>query len=47
MNYVFSPLEKNRVPYALLRDFAMKFADLERYRGSVNDGNYVDYGDFF
>ena len=47
MNYVFSPLEKNRVPYGLLRDFAMEFADLERYSGSVNDSNYVDYGDFF
>ncbi len=47
MNYIFAPLEKNRVPYGLLRDFAMEFTDLERYSGSVNDSNYVDYGDFF
>lgn len=37
MNYVFNPLEKNRVPYGLLKDFAMEFTDLERYNGSVND----------
>lgn len=47
MNYVFNPLEKNRVPYGLLKDFAIEFTDLERYNGSVNDSNYVDDNDFF
>jgi hypothetical protein len=41
MNYVFNPLEKNRVPYGLLKDFAMEFTDLERYSGSVNDSIFL------
>src|SRR5579875_2197823 len=47
VNYIFSPLEKNRVPYGLLRDFAIELTDLEHYNGMVTDSNYVDYGDFF
>lgn len=47
MNYIFGPLEKNRVPYGLLRDFAIELTDLEHYNGLLTDSNYVDYGDFF
>jgi hypothetical protein len=43
MNHVFSPLEKNRVPHGLLRDFAMEFVDLEDYNGvSLTQNNWVD-----
>ena len=39
MNYVFSPLEKNRVPNGLLLDYAMEFADLKSYTGTLTDSN--------
>lgn len=48
MNYIFGPLEKNRVPYGLLRDYAMEFTNLENYNGiNLTDSNIVDYGNFW
>lgn len=44
MNYVFSPLEKNRVPTGLLLDYAMEFADLKSYNGVLTDSNKVNAG---
>ena len=44
MNYVFSPLEKNRVPNGLLLDYAMEFADLKSYNGVLTDSNKVNAG---
>jgi hypothetical protein len=44
MNYVFSPLEKNRVPHGLLLDYAMEFADLKSYNGVLTDSNKVNAG---
>jgi hypothetical protein len=33
MNYVFSPLEKHRVPHGLLLDYSMELAELKSYNG--------------
>lgn len=44
MNYVFSPLEKDRVPNGLLLDYAMEFADLKSYNGVLTDSNKVNAG---
>lgn len=44
MNYVFSPLEKNRVPNGLLLDYAMEFVDLKSYNGVLTDTNKVNAG---
>ena len=44
MNYVFSPLEKNRVPNGLLLDYAMEFADLKSYNGVLTDSNKTNAG---
>lgn len=44
MNYVFGRLERNRVPYGMLRDYAFEFTDLNAFNGvSLVDSNYVDY----
>ncbi len=42
MNYVFSTLEKNRVPNGLLLDYAMEFADLKSYNGVLTDSNKLN-----
>lgn len=44
MNYVFSPVEKNRVPNGLLLDYAMEFADVKSYNGVLTDSNKVNAG---
>jgi hypothetical protein len=44
MNYVFGPLEKNRVPNGLLLDHAMEFTDLKNYNGVLTDTNKVSAG---
>lgn len=42
MNYVFGRLEKNRVPYGFLRDYAFEFTNLIAFDGvSLVDSNYV------
>ena len=47
MNYVFSLLEKNIVPYRLLEDSDLEFTDLERSIAGVNESNYLNYEDMF
>ena len=32
MNYVFGVLEKNRVPFGMLQDYAMEFTELKAWR---------------
>ena len=44
MNYVFSPLEKNRVPTGLLWDYSMEWADLKSYNGILTDSNKINAG---
>ncbi|MCK9404783.1 MAG: hypothetical protein M0Q26_15425 [Chitinophagaceae bacterium] len=39
INYVFSPVEKNRVPNGLLLDYAMEFADVKDYNCTHADSN--------
>jgi len=41
MNLAFQPLEKNRVPFGLLKDQAFEFTELAAYNGVVTDSNYV------
>uniref|UniRef100_UPI0040498DDA T9SS type A sorting domain-containing protein n=1 Tax=Flavobacterium sp. TaxID=239 RepID=UPI0040498DDA len=41
MNFAFQPLEKNRVPFGLLKDQAFEFTELSAYNGVVTDSNYV------
>lgn len=44
MNYVFGRLEKNRVPYGFLRDYAFEFTNLIVFDGvSIADSNYATY----
>lgn len=43
LDNVFQHLDKNRVPYSLLRDYAFELADLDIYNGKeLNDSNYVN-----
>lgn len=42
MTAVFGNLERDRVPYGLLYDYALAFADLEAYNGVVSDTTFVD-----
>lgn len=44
MNTIFSTLEKNRVPYGLLKDFSFEFAELSNYNGILTDTNMVSTG---
>jgi hypothetical protein len=44
MNYIFGPLEKNRVPNGLLLDYSMEFTDLKNYNGILTDTNKVSAG---
>ncbi len=41
MNLAFQPLEKDRVPFGLLKDQAFEFTELAAYNGIVTDTNYV------
>ncbi len=41
MSQVFQNLEKQRVPYGLLKDYAFEFTELAAYNGVVTDTNYV------
>lgn len=48
VNFLFAHLEKNRIPYGLLRDYAFEFTNLENYNGTyLADSNMVDKGIFF
>lgn len=41
MNLAFQPLEKNRVPFGLLKDQAFEFTEIAAYNGVVTDTNYT------
>lgn len=48
MNYIVEQLEKNRVPYGLLLDYAMEFAKLSNYDGTaLTDSNKVMTSEFW
>lgn len=46
MNTIFSNVDKSKVPYGYLRDYAMEFANLEDFNGTTAlvDSNYIDDG---
>lgn len=49
MNAVFANLDKGKVPYGLLRDYAMEFVNLEYYNGAATlaDSNYTFSNSFW
>jgi hypothetical protein len=49
MNTVFANLDKTKVPYGYLRDYAMEFTNLENYNGKATlaDSNLTDMGNFW
>jgi hypothetical protein len=48
VNFIFGALEANRVPYGLLRDYAMEFTALSGYNGAaLADSNLVNKRLFF
>ena len=48
MNYIFQPLEKNRVPTGLLLDYAMEFTNLSNFNGTaLTDSNMVMASEFW
>lgn len=48
MNYIFQPLEKNRVPNGLLLDYAMEFTNLSNFNGTaLTDSNMVMASEFW
>jgi hypothetical protein len=44
MNYIFANVEKNRVPYGILRDYGMEFTNMDNYNGTavLADSNFID-----
>jgi hypothetical protein len=43
MNHVFGTLDPSKIPFGLLRDYAMEFTNLENFNGTaLVDSNYVD-----
>jgi len=45
MNHIFNNLDKTKIPFGLLRDYAMEFTNLENYNGTaLADSNYIDKG---
>ncbi len=47
VNVIFGNLDKTKVPFGLLRDYAMEFTNLENFNGtSLTDSNRVDAGAF-
>jgi len=48
LQYIFQPLEKNRVPNGLLLDYAMEFTNLSNFNGTVlTDSNMVMASEFW
>ncbi len=49
MNYIFANLDKSKVPYGILRDYAMEFTNIENYNGTaaLADSNYADVRTFW
>lgn len=46
VNRVFSGLDKTKVPYGLLKDYAMEFIDIEAYNGELMETNFLHRGHF-
>jgi hypothetical protein len=45
LNHIFSNLDKTKIPFGLLRDYAMEFTNLENYNGTaLTDSNTTDNG---
>ena len=49
MNYIFSHVDKSKVPYGILRDFGMELTNIENYSGTaaLADSNYADIDAFW
>jgi hypothetical protein len=49
MNTIFLNVEKNRVPFGILRDYAMEFTNLENFNGTavLADSNFTDAAIFW
>lgn len=41
MNYIFGNLEKDRIPWGILQDYAMEFTNLDNYKGILSDTNKI------
>lgn len=46
VNRVFAGLDKSKIPYHLLKDYAMEFTDLEVYNGELSENNFLHRGHF-
>jgi hypothetical protein len=42
VNPIFAGLDKSRVPYAILNDYALEFTNVPAYNGTLTDSTYVD-----
>jgi hypothetical protein len=42
MNHIFGTLDNSKIPFGLLRDYAMEFTNLESYNGAAANTNMVD-----
>ncbi|WP_053969830.1 hypothetical protein [Mangrovimonas sp. ST2L15] len=42
INPIFQGLDKAKVPHAILLDYAMEFANVQAYNGTLTDSTYVD-----
>jgi hypothetical protein len=48
MNQVFGKLDKTKIPFGLLRDYAMEFTNLENFNGTaLVDSNQIDRSIFW
>lgn len=45
-NTVFNGLDKNRVPYSILLDYAMEFTEVPVYNGTLTSDNFIDVNVF-
>ncbi|MEM9679163.1 MAG: T9SS type A sorting domain-containing protein [Bacteroidota bacterium] len=46
INTTFAGVDKSRVPHKLLLDYAMEFADLQTFDGTLNNNNLVHKGNY-
>ena len=46
INATFANLDKTRIPHKLLVDYAMEFAELSGYKGTLTNENIVNRGQF-
>lgn len=49
MNYIFANAHKSKVPYGILKDYAMEFTSLAQFNGTavLADSNATDMGAFY